>query len=749
MHLNKAVFLICSFIFVGCLNSCTDESYESIKRNRAILAETNIEEILIGVAWPDADSNFVKGINLAVKKINQEGGIFNRPFKIILNTAEKSLSDLSLSTSAYQDKALEIAYEFANNPRMIAVIGHLDSKTALLTSNVYENMGLLYLASNVTNIKLTSHSFDYVFRTLLNNQKFGSQIADFIVGKGYKNIAILHDRGIYADELANVFAARIEDNPTAKIVFRRSFFKQTIDLTTVIIDLKKAMENDLDIIFIATKSYLTEKIYAKSRDMGVRLPFVGGETLDTENFLSLVKDWERLESTKKTIIPMLFNETLPKNQGFIQLFKQEYGEDLVPNQLAALGYDNIMLLAHAIKQSQSTVPIIIANSLRYMEPCNGVTGTYQFSEDGDLITKNLYFKELQQDSYKITQMESVKTGKIIENCNEIDRDNDSIPNNLDACPDNKKIELSGGITLTGIFRGCPLDIDRDLVPNYRDKCLENTREELAKGADETGCPRDTDKDKTPDYLDACPDNPNLIAFVGGKHCQKDQDKDDITDDIDECQNNTAIEISKGVNKQGCPIDTDADGKADYVDACANNTPVEISLGVKPNGCPADKDQDGILDYQDRCLATPNKVIIDEYGCGIFETSIMLQPLTNYFKTGRSMIPNANKNTVLTNKGKAYLDTLVMQLNRKPLKSIEIIVHGENKIDSVAINDALPVIQAFKISEYLQIHGIDSKKIIIHNDDDAIKASLKPKTNQKDWQKNSHLEIIIKQFRPIS
>jgi len=738
---NKRIAFFISLIIL-LLSGCLEDAYEEISAKRAKLAEraqNTHKPIVIGISWSENSPSFLQGVKLAVEQINAEGGVLNRPLKLIINTEETRLSDPSLSEREYQDIVTNIAESFAHNLDMIAVMGHGDSKAALLASTTYQNNGLLFFAPTASNLSLTNHQFAYLFRTGPNNNEMGVNIADYIAEQGYKKVALIYDRGDYATELTNTFSGYASEKHKIKIVFSRSFFKSSVNITSLIIDLKKA--DDFDLVFIVSTPEFVEKIYQESRNMGLRTPFVGGETLATHAFLAKVMEWENAKELKKSIIPTIFNPLLEKNQAFIKLYDQAYHDEKHwPEQNAALGYDNIMLLAHAIKRAQSTIPMKIANTLRYMQPCQGIAGIYQFTEEGDLVSKPFYFRSLDQGRYVFNQQsrDKEKTYDDVETCNKIDQDQDSIPNNLDACPDNTAEEISKGVVKTGLQRGCSIDTDKDKVADYHDLCPKNSGQEISKGVDEQGCPLDSDGDKTPDYQDACPNNPELTEFISGKNCVEDRDNDGITDDIDQCPDNSKEEIVKGVNKkgqkQGCPVDTDLDKLVDYLDKCPSNTFKEISQGVDETGCPADNDHDGILDYLDKCPKTPPNVEIDEQGCGITETTLLVQNADLYFKSGK---------IILTAKGKTYLKALVSEINPSMLKQIKITVHTDDR-GTPDKNQALSDDRAETIANYLIEQGIDCEKISAKGKGASV--PLTDNKTAKARKQNRRLAFILKQFK---
>jgi branched-chain amino acid transport system substrate-binding protein len=483
---NRIIFFIYGLVALFG-SGCTDDSYQEIKHERAELAIENKRDILVGISWPYENDLFVRGVKLAVKKINNEGGVLGRPLSIIINTEEEMLLNPKLPARTYQRIALHIANSFASNPDIIAVIGHYSSRFAILSAPVYDNAGIVFFAPSPTSHKLINNYFKYIFRTIPGNHEVGAQLAHYIAEKGYKKIAVFYDREACSTELSDNFSATIIDKKDGEIVFSRSFYKDKLDLNLLIGELKKS--GDFDIIFVATDSITASKIYQKSRDMGIMVPFVGGESLASAHFLQGVKDWR----DEKTTIPTLFNNLLPENKEFIESFKQEYGNDVEPDHMAALGYDNVMLLAHAANLAKTAVPMGIAYALRFMHPCQGITGKYQFSESGELASKPFYFKQLYQNKYKINNTNDDNVAGSIEVCNKIDRDNDGIINKYDVCPDNSELEMSKGIASAGSFRGCPVDVDHDLVFDYQDNCPDSTAEEVLNGTNIKGCPVSLDK----------------------------------------------------------------------------------------------------------------------------------------------------------------------------------------------------------------------------------------------------------------
>lgn len=661
------------------LSSCMEQSYDDSKKERTQIASDSVDgdPIIIGVSSKSAgkDDSFINGVKLAAKELNNTGGVLDSPLEIELNDGESAYDDPQLSTAERQNAILDIANGFAANPKLIAVIGHSSSPIALLASIIYQNTGILFLSPQARYSKLTGHNFDYTFRSLLTNDNTALQMADFIADKGYKNIAILHSRDNSATELAEAFSTYAVESkdPTkaATIVFRRSFFENSVDIISLIIDLKNVQ--NLDAVFIAASSKLSAAIYERSRSMGVKAAFIGGENLDTNLFLNQVRQWENAKDIQKSTISTLFNETSPVGQEFIKKYRREYGPDEQPDYLAAIGYDTIFLLAHGIQLAQSTIPIEIATSLRYMEPCKGVTGVFKYQTNGDLENKPLYFKHLVKRDYVYELGKDVKLDNEanIPVCNDIDFDHDTIPDNVDACPESTDAEKIKGVKLQGANKGCPVDLDEDDIPDYKDECAGNTKRETTYGVDHLGCPVDNDKDGLPDHSD------------------DDMDGDTVANAIDQCPRNITSEMAYGVNlkdKQlGCPLDSDGDKIPDFRDTCRNNSAFEISQGVDDKGCPADKDLDGVVDFKDQCLKSPAGVVMKGQGCEVTNMAMVQKPISSFF---------GDDKLSLSSEGNSYLADLLATTDLQWLKKVKLIGYTNSKNTAVMQNQLLTLADYF-------------------------------------------------------
>lgn len=367
-----ALFLV----FAALLAGCDGNTYQDSARERLARAEAGRGDIVVGVAWDNGDSpaHLVEGVKLAAEEINLGGGILNgRKIRLIIQKDEY-----------HAPKRL------AANPNLVAVIGHRETASAMPASVTYSYHNILFLAPFSANIKLTQHGFANLFRTLPNNEQLANALARFCKQEAkYRKMVILHSREDTHEELGGMFyEAAIREE--IEVVQFSSYFYRTQDFRRLIAKFKS---KNFNAIFIADGYQSAGRLMRQVREMGINAPFVGSDALDTPGLLSIAGD-----AAEGMIVPTVFDPTTKLGRAFVEDFTFGYPE-LEPDTAAAQGYDALKLLAFAMEQSKTTIPIVVGNTLRYMPRWLGVTGQHLFSEEGEIETKQFVFKEMRNGRF--------------------------------------------------------------------------------------------------------------------------------------------------------------------------------------------------------------------------------------------------------------------------------------------------------------------------------------------------------------
>jgi branched-chain amino acid transport system substrate-binding protein len=355
------------------LNGCSDWT-NNPRKARAERAQSSSGDIVVGAVWPwqGPKGDLWDGIEIAVKEINASGGVLGRPLRIVKADDQASLAQGRL-----------VAQEFAENRDMVAVIGHLYSFISLSASSIYQSAGQLYITPGATAYKINSQGFDLVFRSIASNRNLGIQLADYMASQGYRRVAILYEKTTNTQALANYFEQRARDLGLT-IVDRRRYLQGSEDFSTQINAWKDLYA--FDAIFLAARLQEGSNFITQARRLGLKMPIVSGEGLDTPAILKN-KDAEGVVVPEE--ISMQGKQSQPYKR-FVQLYTASHQR--APGTYPVLGYDAVHLLAHAMREANSVVPDKVADALRATKGWQGAAGEFTFDAKGDIPEKRIGLK---------------------------------------------------------------------------------------------------------------------------------------------------------------------------------------------------------------------------------------------------------------------------------------------------------------------------------------------------------------------
>jgi ABC-type oligopeptide transport system substrate-binding subunit/ABC-type branched-subunit amino acid transport system substrate-binding protein len=380
--MNKPVRLSVSVLIILTIlgsNACEFLPVSSEVRQKR--AEANKNDIVIGVVGSsDTQNLFVAGVRLAIKEINQNGGISNREIKPLFFDEKGDLK-----------QSLQISEKLSKNPEVIAVIGHNFSRTAIPASIVYENAGILLISSGATHLSFTQYGDKYTFRNVPSDKASATEMVAHLKQHHLMRVISLFDSQSYRKGLADLFHEKaIEQH--LEIVAQKAYFPWQKNFQDVLSDIHKNYQ--FDVIFIAGLFPTAAEIIKQARLLGIHQPFISDYILDSPELLNIAG-----KEAENTIIATIFDPESPQKEtsGFKERFDLEYGVE--PDIWSALGYDAIQLFAQAIRQSHSIAPITLSSTLRFLENWNGVTGSYSFVSDGGITGKSYFFKQVQNEEF--------------------------------------------------------------------------------------------------------------------------------------------------------------------------------------------------------------------------------------------------------------------------------------------------------------------------------------------------------------
>lgn len=352
--------------------ACAPDNDPAAVRERR--ARTGQDDLVIAAAWPwnlRKEIRYGEGLDLAIEEINARGGIKGRKLRLAKFDDDESI-----------DRGRVVARQIADAPEIVAVIGHLQSYISVQTAGVYDRAGLVMLAPTATDSELTNRGYPRVFRICFTDRLVGRQLAELAAARGWKRVAIYYIRNNYGRNIANAFEARAAQ--VGLDVRARSSYdpsEQASERTFGQV-IAEWGTTELDAILLAGEVPSAALFVAQARKAGITVPILGGDAMSSPGLMAIAK-----EAAEGVIVASYFHPDEPSSEvtRFNQAFQARY--QTAPDAGAALGYDCIRLLAHAMQQANSAAPSDVAKALHETKAWRGVTGTFTFDRNGDLTDK--------------------------------------------------------------------------------------------------------------------------------------------------------------------------------------------------------------------------------------------------------------------------------------------------------------------------------------------------------------------------
>jgi len=304
------------------------------------------------------------GVMLAVKEVNSAGGVKGK----------------KLAVRVYDDqgKAQEAGTAVARlitDDRAVAIIGEVASSLSIAGGRVAQQYKVPMITPSSTNPQVTAIG-DMIFRVCFLDSFQGWVEAKFAVDHlKAKKAALFFDQAqAYSKGLKDYFKKAYTDMG-GEIVTEQAFSGGDQDFSAQLTTIRDAKP---DVILIP--GYYTDvaNIAVQARKLGITTPLIGGDGWDSAQLYAI---------GGKAIDGSYFSnhyapsEDRPEVQNFVKRYQADYGQ--VPDGLAALGYDATLLLADALKRTESLEGPAIAKAIAATKDFHGVTGIFSIDEHRD------------------------------------------------------------------------------------------------------------------------------------------------------------------------------------------------------------------------------------------------------------------------------------------------------------------------------------------------------------------------------
>ena len=308
--------------------------------------------------------NSSNGVELAKEEINNAGGLLGgRKIKIIMEDDQSKPGQPSAAVK-----------KLVASDRAIAILGEIASSRSLEAAPICQNAKIPMVSPGSTNPSVTEKG-DYIFRVCFIDPFQGTVMAKFALDNLHKKkIAILQDvKSDYSKGLAQFFKEYFTSHG-GQIVADLSYTGGGTD-KDFRAQLTKIKVAQPDAIFVP--GYYTEAglIARQARSLGIKVPLLGGDGWDSPKLTEI--GGSALDgcyfSTHFSV-----QDQDPKVQDFVKKYQAKFRT--LPDGMAPLGYDAMMILGQAINTAGSTDGTKIRDALTNVKDYPGVTGNITIDE---------------------------------------------------------------------------------------------------------------------------------------------------------------------------------------------------------------------------------------------------------------------------------------------------------------------------------------------------------------------------------
>lgn len=333
----------------------------------------------VAVVWPKTDGpSFMEGATLAWEQVDRTPGPLAG--KIRLRRYHEPLTPNEGGVAA----------AVARDGRVMAVLGHAIAEHIVPAALVYERHAIVFLTTEATDPRSTSHQLQYVFSLTPDDTQIAEALSEYATSVGIKRIGLLHARNAHGESAARQFVAKHAEYGLG-LAFVRSYPASTRawpkqDFRPLIAEIQR---ESFDALLVADELPRAGKLIRDLDEMHVTQPVLATDKMDSAELAQIAG-----ASAHRVHVASPFDasSTTPAFARFRQAFEARY--KVPPTYAAAQGYEAFMLVANASLASRTAAPLVLATTIRLSPGWPGLFGTVSFRPEGDVVGRRIAIKRL-------------------------------------------------------------------------------------------------------------------------------------------------------------------------------------------------------------------------------------------------------------------------------------------------------------------------------------------------------------------
>ena len=357
----------------GASTSTTSESSDAAESTASESTAASGETIKLGTIAPKTGSlaSFgiaaTNGANLAVKEINEAGGIDGMQIEVI-NTDDQSDPTECLN-----------AFNSLVSDGVGLIVGSVTSGCTSAITGAANEEGVVMITPSATADSITTED-DYIFRACYADSFQGAIAAAYAAQSGYTSVGVVYCAAdTYSKGLYDSFSAACEKYGVSVDAVESTASMDVQDYTNQFASMVKA---GVELVYCPYYyDVIGPYLVTQARAAGYDGIIMGADGYDGS--LDYTVDGADLSAFNNVYWTNHFDaaDTSEVVQNFVKAYEEEYNE--TPICFAALAYDCVYMYKNAIERAGSIEPSVVRDALADTSAVyTCVTGTFSLDETG-------------------------------------------------------------------------------------------------------------------------------------------------------------------------------------------------------------------------------------------------------------------------------------------------------------------------------------------------------------------------------
>ena len=306
-----------------------------------------------------------KGFELAAAEINAAGGINGQKLDLVIEDEQGK-----------KEEAINVFKKLIFQDKVLMLFGPTLSNSAQASDPVAQSVKVVVFGTSNTADGITSIG-SYVFRNSVTEADILPVTLKVASRKtGFKKVAVLYGNDdIFTKSGYDNFVKALQALKIP-VTNTESFAKGDVDFKPQLTKIKAAHP---DAVVLSALVAEGAPIMVQARQLGITLPFVGGNGMNSPRLFDLAKG-----SSDNLWVgsPWSVENTASENKRFIAAYQKAYGA--LPDQFAAQAYDAMYIAVQALKKTKLSGKLEAdRKALRDNLPAtqwSGATGPFKFRQ---------------------------------------------------------------------------------------------------------------------------------------------------------------------------------------------------------------------------------------------------------------------------------------------------------------------------------------------------------------------------------